>query len=84
MDQLALVIREHEDRCRLLGQNGLRGRGFRAARLALTEEIDRQIFLRLLIGFTMRRGTEFLVLQLAQGTDLLPAVKALHAVNLIE
>jgi len=32
----------------------------------------------------MGGGAEFFVLQLAQGADLLPAVKALHAIYLIE
>jgi hypothetical protein len=73
-------IRQHQNRLRLWPGH-LR---FHPPWLALAKEVDVEIFLLLLVCFPVRGGTEFLVLELAQGADLLSAVKAFHAINFIE
>ena len=85
---LRLQVGEHEDRLWLHGRCGVRLRSLRIRlrppRLALAQEVDGKFFLLLLVRFPVRGGTEFLVLQLMQGADLLSAVKAFHAVSFIE
>jgi hypothetical protein len=53
-------------------------------RLALQQKIQRVVVLLFGVGLAMSRGTEFVILlQLAQDTELLAAMEALHAVSFI-
>ena len=63
-----------------LGWRRRRGLGFKTW-LGLEQEIERLLLLFFAIGLAMRGRAELLVLELAQHSDLLPAVETLHALS---
>ncbi len=76
-------IRQHQDGLRVGRSCGLRaglGRiGRSPTRLVLAQEVDGKFFLLFLVSFPVGGRAELLILQLAQGADLLAAVETLHA-----